>query len=115
MGTTAVANMKTISNRVSELSEVRALFLEVCKDSEGNPIPASFTHTGAVLDLLKKRADVPATPSATTPTPRATSRVSGRGQTAKESDSRGKQKENVKTTTSSKVFSTILKCLGQEF
>jgi hypothetical protein len=109
MGTTAIANMKTISNRVSELSEVRTLFLEVCKDSDGNPVPVSFTHTGAVLDILKKRAEPAATtPSASTPTPRAISRVSGRAPTDKGSDTNGKKKENAKAANSSIVFQQSL-------
>jgi len=115
MGTTAVANMKIISNRVNELSEVRPLFSDVCKDSDGNPIPASYMHTVAVLNIIKKRAEVATSPpSATTLTPKATSRVSNKAHSAKESESREKRKENSKDTTSSKVFLTSYKCLSQE-
>jgi hypothetical protein len=53
LGSSAIFNLKHISNRKS-LAEAQALFLKECKDSKGNNVPLSFSHTDRLLKALKE-------------------------------------------------------------
>jgi len=54
IGNSTIKHMRSISRRLSNLSDAQALFLGECQD-EGKPIPATFNHVLNVWNALKKR------------------------------------------------------------
>ena len=111
LGTSAVLNIRAISNRVSSVSVAQGLFLGECKDDSGNPVPVSFGHTSNVLKTLKQNEAASAATSGSTSSaiPRASS---GRVFTGKASDPKERKKENVIGSIASTV-SQLLKCPGK--
>lgn len=79
LGTTAVMNLRAITNRVGNLAAVQALFVAECKNLDGGPIPGSFGHTKKILQTLKQNEAISGSQ-----TPDAKSKVTPRGINSKE-------------------------------
>jgi hypothetical protein len=65
LGMSAISNIKSIAIRFPNLAEAQALFVKECKDSNGRPVPVSFSHTDRIVkELIKARKEnEPSTPN----------------------------------------------------